>query len=69
MSERNDGKRPLLLIIALVIAVLASGIGVFFALTERRETTPSTSKVSSLPTPPLDAQLPKKVETASFALG
>ena len=69
MSERNDGKRPLLLIIALVIAVLASGIGVFFALTERRETTPSTSKASTLPTPPLDAHVPKKVETASFALG
>jgi flagellar basal body-associated protein FliL len=69
MRERNDSRKPLLLIIALVIAILASGIGVFFALTGKRETTPSTSKAASQPTPPLDAQVPKQIETASFGLG
>ncbi len=69
MSERNDDKRSLLPIIALAATLLASGIGVFFALTERREMAPSASEPSPLPTPPIDAQVPKETQTASFALG
>lgn len=69
MSERNDRKGSLLPIVALFITLLASGIGVFFALTERRETTPTASESSPLPTPPLDAQIPEETQTASFALG
>ncbi|MFP3895266.1 MAG: hypothetical protein ACLFV5_00300 [Anaerolineales bacterium] len=68
MSEKSDRKKPLL-IIALLVALVASGIGALLALPEKRNTPPSTSKSSPLPTPPIDAQTPERTETASFALG
>ncbi|MFO7918452.1 MAG: hypothetical protein R6V13_10270 [Anaerolineae bacterium] len=58
-----------MLIIALLMTLLISSLGAFFALTKGRDGAPSASESPPLPTPSIDGQTPKETETASFALG